>query len=52
MSKDHAKKLFAPYLDKDCEVCPAKKGELCDTPAVWVHATRMTRLRHKEPIST
>lgn len=47
MEKPEAQELFQKFLTKDCTSCDAKVGELCDTPAVWVHAARLIDYRHK-----
>lgn len=47
MSKEEAQKKFEPFLTEECFSCKAPAGVLCDTPAVWIHAVRMIKARHK-----
>ena len=48
MNKAEAQKFFARFLKGVCPECGKPAGELCDTPAVWVHAGRMTPILDAE----
>ncbi len=48
MTEEEALKLFAPFLKEAC-LCGAAAGKLCDTPLVWIHASRTIILRFKDP---
>ena len=41
MNKGEAMRFFHEFIKKPCELCGAKAGDLCDTPAVWVHFVRL-----------
>lgn len=43
MDKAAALKYFAKYLKEPCTHvgCGKPAGQLCDTPALWIHAERI-----------
>lgn len=40
MTPLEATKFFAKYLVNACPDCAAQEGELCHSPAVWIHLSR------------
>lgn len=43
--KDEALARYADVIQIACPDCPVQPNQLCDTPAVWVHAARFMKVR-------